>query len=49
MDIADDVERAMLGLAIIPEGLADDFRRLDFRQRLQDVNMPEAFPLQSAQ
>ena len=49
MHIADEVERAVLVLQVVPERLPDEFNRLDFRQRPEHMNMAKSFALQPAQ
>src|SRR5262245_13652769 len=49
VDIADDVERTVLGLAVVPEWLTREDGGVDFFLRLQHVNVTEAFAAETAQ
>lgn len=49
VDVADDIERAMLIPPVIPQGDAFDRCRVDLFNAVHDKNVPESFPLQSLQ
>src|SRR5438874_1794737 len=47
--VADDVEWAVIRLAVVPQRLALQLHRCDRALRLEDVHVPEPFPLQVPQ
>ena len=49
VNVADDVERPGLALAVVPERLPLDDGRIDFFLRLEHVDVPEAFASEAAQ
>ena len=49
VDIADDVERAVLVSLVVPERHALDGRRLDLLGRVEHEDVPEALPLEPPQ
>jgi hypothetical protein len=48
VDVADDVERTVLGPAVVPEGLTLEGRRFDVLERREYEHVTEALPLELA-
>jgi len=49
VDVADDVEGAVLSLLVVPKRSARDRRSLHVLRRVEDVDLTEALPLQTAE
>src|SRR5262249_28013471 len=49
VDVADDVERPVLALPVVPQRLPLKDGRIDFVLRLEHVNVPKSFTSQSPQ
>jgi hypothetical protein len=48
VDVTDDVERAVIGLAVVPESLAFEGGRINLLRRFEDKNVAEAFAFETA-
>ena len=49
MNVADDIERTMLLLQVVPQWLAFNNSRIHFFDRFEHMNVAKSFALQSAQ